>query len=347
MKIVRFLTDSGQILHGRYRDDEPEWADVIEGEILQDFKVTPKKAKIVQFLPPIWPSNILALGLNYRKHADETKMEIPEFPVLFVKTTNSLIGHEAPILLPAAGPDQVDYDGELAVVIARSAKNITPEEAFDHILGYTCANDVSARDWQNEWGGSQWCRGKTFDTFAPLGPCLVTRDEIKDPAGLGSRTYLNGEIMQNSNTEDLIFSVPKLIAFLSGSTTLPDGAVILTGTPSGVGMARKPPVWLKAGDRVEIEIDRIGRQRALIVHHRDRNIVGRRLERRRGEGALSIQDFDQRRFRGKVRRCRLGALSVENRNEHVIRRALARRSGERAEIVYNLCERGFGCQPGG
>ena len=133
------------------------------------------------------------------------------------------------------------------------------ENALDYVLGYTCANDVSARDWQVERGGSQWCRGKTFDTFMPLGPALVTSDTIRNPSGLGIRTFLNGETMQDWNTNDLIFDVPTLISFLSGSTTIEAGSVILTGTPHGVGMARKPPVWLKAGDEVTIEIDQIGK----------------------------------------------------------------------------------------
>ena len=259
MKIIRFLTGNGQIVHGRYRDDEPGWADIIEGDILQDFQVTPKKAKIVQFLPPTWPSNILALGLNYRKHADETKMEIPEFPVLFVKTTNSLIGHEAPILLPAAGPDQVDYEGELAVVIARSAKNITPKEAFDYILGYTCANDVSARDWQFERQKGQWARGKSFDTFCPLGPFLITRDEIPDPNRLRIRTILNDTVLQDASTGAMIVQVADIVSLLSQSMTLLAGTVILTGTPEGVGFTRKPPIFLKDGDRITIEIEKIGR----------------------------------------------------------------------------------------
>jgi 2-keto-4-pentenoate hydratase/2-oxohepta-3-ene-1,7-dioic acid hydratase in catechol pathway len=144
------------------------------------------------------------------------------------------------------------------VVIGRAAKNVPKERALEYVLGYTCANDVSARDWQKEFGGSQWCRGKTFDTFCPLGPCLVTADELTEPNKLSIRTVLNGEVMQDWNTDDMIFDVPTLIEFLSGSTTLLPGTVVLTGTPHGVGMARKPPVWLKAGDRLTIEIEKIG-----------------------------------------------------------------------------------------
>jgi 2-keto-4-pentenoate hydratase/2-oxohepta-3-ene-1,7-dioic acid hydratase in catechol pathway len=259
MKIVRFLTDNGRILHGRYREDEPDRADVIEGDILRNFKVTRIKEKILQFLPPIDPSNILALGLNYRKHADETKMEAPEFPVLFIKATSSVIGHEAPIQIPAAGPDQVDYEGELAVIISRSAKNITPDQAFNYVLGYTCANDVSARDWQFEKQKGQWARGKSFDTFCPLGPFLVTKDEIQDPNRLHIRTTLNDIILQDANTDAMIFHVADIVSLLSQSMTLLPSTVILTGTPEGVGFTRQPPVFMKEADIITIEIEKIGR----------------------------------------------------------------------------------------
>jgi 2-keto-4-pentenoate hydratase/2-oxohepta-3-ene-1,7-dioic acid hydratase in catechol pathway len=152
----------------------------------------------------------------------------------------------------------VDYECELAVVIGKVCKNASRQNALDYVLGYTCANDVSARDWQKQFGGGQWCRGKGFDTFCPLGPCLVTPDEIPNPNTLKIRTVVNGEVLQDWTTEDMIFDVPRLIEFLSGSTTLLPGTVILTGTPHGVGMARKPPRWLKAGDQVSVEIEKIG-----------------------------------------------------------------------------------------
>ena len=154
--------------------------------------------------------------------------------------------------------DAVDYECELAVVIGKACKNVSKTDALNYVLGYTCANDVSARDWQKDYGGSQWCRGKTFATFAPLGPCLVTADEIPNPNALKIKTVLNGETMQDWNTNDMIFDVPTLIEFLSGSTELSPGTVILTGTPHGVGMARKPPVLLKHGDTCTIEIEKIG-----------------------------------------------------------------------------------------
>jgi 2-keto-4-pentenoate hydratase/2-oxohepta-3-ene-1,7-dioic acid hydratase in catechol pathway len=152
----------------------------------------------------------------------------------------------------------VDYECELAVVIGRACKNVSRENALEYVLGYTCANDVSARDWQIARGGGQWCRGKSFDTFSPLGPCIVTTDEIPNPNALGIRTLLNGEPVQDWNTNDMIFDVPEIISFMSGSSTLLPGTVILTGTPHGVGMAAKPPRWLREGDEVTIEIEGIG-----------------------------------------------------------------------------------------
>jgi 2-keto-4-pentenoate hydratase/2-oxohepta-3-ene-1,7-dioic acid hydratase in catechol pathway len=152
----------------------------------------------------------------------------------------------------------VDYEGELAVVIGKTCKNATRDNALSYVLGYTCANDVSARDWQREWGGGQYCRGKTFDTFAPIGPCITTADEIPDPQKLALKTTLNGKVMQDNSTAGMIFDVARIIEFLSGSTTLAAGSVILTGTPHGVGMAQDPQVWLQAGDVVSVEIEGIG-----------------------------------------------------------------------------------------
>jgi len=179
--------------------------------------------------------------------------------VLFIKTASCVQNPGDPIRIPTTlASHEVDYECELAVVIGRTAKNVSRATALDYVLGYTCANDVSARDWQIKYGSGQWCRGKIFDTFAPLGPWIVTHDEIPNPNDLSIRTILNGETMQDSNTADMIFGVAELIEFFSASTTLLPGTVILTGTPSGVGMARKPPVWLKAGDSVTIEIEKIG-----------------------------------------------------------------------------------------
>ncbi|OPY03980.1 MAG: Ureidoglycolate lyase [Syntrophus sp. PtaB.Bin001] len=260
MKIVRFVSDQDRVLYGRYNEDQPAAADIIEGDIFADFEVTSEKANIKRFLPPVVPSNILALGLNYRHHAAETGLNIPKYPILFMKATSSVIGHQEPILLPAAAPDSVDYEAELAVVLNRTVKNLQPEEAMDCILGYTCANDVSARDWQLRRQGGQWVRAKSFDTFCPLGPWLVTKDEIPDPNRLHICAILNeNDVLQDAGTSEMIFSIPTIISFLSQSMTLLPGTVILTGTPEGVGFTRKPPLFLKAGDRISVEIERIGR----------------------------------------------------------------------------------------
>jgi 2-keto-4-pentenoate hydratase/2-oxohepta-3-ene-1,7-dioic acid hydratase in catechol pathway len=258
MKILRYQDNSQAVHFGAQQPDGTVLQ--LEGTPLAGIRETGRPAQVSKILAPIVPFQILAIGLNYRRHAEETKARLPEFPVLFVKSPASLQNPGAPILLPRKLPShEVDYECELAVVIGKTCRNVSRSQALDHVLGYTCANDVSARDWQKRWGGSQWCRGKSFDTFCQLGPVLVTTDEIPDPNTLTIRTILNGEVVQESNTGDMIFDVPTLIEFLSGSTTLPAGTVILTGTPHGVGMAANPPHWLKAGDDVTIEIDKIGK----------------------------------------------------------------------------------------
>ena len=231
----------------------------LSGDLQSGFSRTGESADIARILAPVVPAAVFCTGLNYRKHAEETGARIPEFPVLFMKSPSAIQNPGDPILIPTRlASHEVDFECELAVVIGKTAKNVSRAEALDYVAGYTCANDVSARDWQIRFGGSQWCRGKTFDTFLPLGPWLVTPDEIGDPNALTIRTILNGVTMQEGNTADMIFDVPSLIEFYSGSTTLLPGTVILTGTPSGVGIARKPSVWLKPGDSVTIEIDKIG-----------------------------------------------------------------------------------------
>lgn len=257
MKIIRYLDSSGKEIYGRLNEDGG--ANRLEGDLFARPRVTDTVDRPDRLLAPVRAAQVLCIGLNYRKHAEETGAKIPERPILFMKGVNAVLSPGGSILLPTKlASAKVDYECELAVVIGRAAKNVPRDRALDYVLGYTCANDVSARDWQIEWGGSQWCRGKTFDTFCPLGPCLVTPDDIPDPNALGIRTILNGEAVQDWNTNDMIFDIPALIEFLSGSTTLVPGTVILTGTPQGVGMARKPPLWLKPGDTVTIEIEKIG-----------------------------------------------------------------------------------------
>lgn len=258
MRIIRYLDSKGVAHYGAEQPDGS--ARRLTGDIYGTPSVTAEKADVARLLAPVVPAQILCVGLNYRQHAAETNAKVPERPILFVKGINTLQHPGAPIEIPTRlASSEVDYECELAVVIGRACKNASRAQALDYVLGYTCANDVSARDHQIKLGGGQWCRGKFFDTFAPLGPALVTRDEIPNPNALRIATKLNGETVQNSSTSDMIFDVPQLIEYLSGSTTLVPGTVILTGTPQGVGMARKPePRWLRAGDSVTIEIEKIG-----------------------------------------------------------------------------------------
>lgn len=257
MKIIRYSDSSGQIHYAAQQADGS--ALVIDGDLFGNYSVTDRKADVAKLLAPVDPRAILCIGLNYKFHAEESGMAIPENPVLFMKSPGAVQNPGDPILLPThLKSNSVDYECELAIIIGKKATNVSKEDAFDYILGYTCANDVSARDWQRNGGGGQWCRGKTFDTFCPLGPVLVTPDELPNPNALKIKTILNGEAVQDWNTNDMIFDVPTLIAFLSADTTLLPGTVILTGTPQGVGMARKPPLWMKPGDSVTIEIEGIG-----------------------------------------------------------------------------------------
>lgn len=217
------------------------------------------RVALARLLAPADPPAIFCIGLNYRAHAAESGAPIPAWPVLFMKNPAALQHPGAPIRLPRRlASHKVDYEAELAIVLARDCLNVSRQDARGAILGYTCANDVSARDWQREHGGGQWCRAKTFDTFCPLGPRLVTPDEFPEPPALRVRSILNGATMQDGHTADMIFDVYTLIEFLSGSTTLPAGSVILTGTPPGVGMARQPPVWLRPGDTIRVELEGIG-----------------------------------------------------------------------------------------
>jgi 2-keto-4-pentenoate hydratase/2-oxohepta-3-ene-1,7-dioic acid hydratase in catechol pathway len=209
----------------------------------------------VQVGMPFSPNNVFCVGLNYRDHAQESNAPIPQQPVLFAKWTSAMIGPGQNIVLP---PDtqEVDYEAELGVVIGRKCRGVSAEKALDYVAGYVCVNDISARDFQRTDG--QWVRAKSQDSFGPVGPCLVTRDELTDPQVLGIRCSVNGRILQNSNTREMIFGVRELIAFISRGITLYPGDLISTGTPPGVGFAQKPPIFLHAGDEVVVEIDGIG-----------------------------------------------------------------------------------------
>jgi 2-keto-4-pentenoate hydratase/2-oxohepta-3-ene-1,7-dioic acid hydratase in catechol pathway len=207
------------------------------------------------FAPVPRPGKIICIGLNYRDHAAESNLPLPEKPVVFSKFSTAVIAPGEPVVLPSTSK-QVDYEAELAVVIGRRAKHVTAARAYDYVLGYTAFNDVSARDFQ--FGDGQWQRGKSCDTFAPMGQAIVTTEDIPDPHRLSIKLVLNGQVMQDSNTDQLIFGVPALIEFLSESMTLEPGDVIATGTPSGVGFARKPQVFLKPGDEMVVLIEGMG-----------------------------------------------------------------------------------------
>jgi 2-keto-4-pentenoate hydratase/2-oxohepta-3-ene-1,7-dioic acid hydratase in catechol pathway len=202
------------------------------------------------------PGKVLCIGLNYRDHAIETKSPIPSEPVVFNKFPQAVVGPDDPVILPNVA-HEVDYEAELVVIIGKKGKNISKATAFSHVAGYTVGNDISARDWQKGRPGGQWLMGKTPDTFAPTGPYLVTADEV-DPHNIRIGLRLNGETMQNSSTKELIFGVDALIAHVSQLVTLQPGDLIFTGTPPGVGVARNPPVFLKAGDKMEVEIEDVG-----------------------------------------------------------------------------------------
>ncbi|MHC4441579.1 MAG: fumarylacetoacetate hydrolase family protein [Planctomycetota bacterium] len=254
MKVVRFEDTNGGIRLGEPVDERT--VRLIEGDLMGSFNVTDQSAGISRLLGPLDPVNIIAIGLNYRRHAEEGGFPIPAEPFIFSKLTSSVTGPRDPIVLPADAPDEVDYEAELAVVIGKTARKVSEADALNYVLGYSCANDVSARDCQAR-RDKQWTRAKSFDTFCPLGPCIVI-DPKMNPNDLPIRSRLNGQLMQDSNTADMIFSVPQLISYLSRQFTLVPGTVIVTGTPEGVGFARKPPVFLRPGDTITVEIDGIG-----------------------------------------------------------------------------------------
>ncbi len=256
MRIVRFVDSGGNVRFGDSRDGVT--ARPIEGDIFGDCKLREERVHIARLLAPVVPPAIFCVGLNYRKHAEESGTKIPEYPVVFLKAPGALQNPGDPIMIPRVEPE-VDYECELAIVLKKTAKNVPRARALEYVLGYTCANDVSGRSWQIRKGGSQWCRGKSFDTFCPLGPAIVTTDELPNPNRLRIRTEINGRVLQDWTTADMIWDVSALVSFLSESTTLFPGTVILTGTPQGVGFVRKPPIYLQPGDRVCIEIEGIGR----------------------------------------------------------------------------------------
>jgi 2-keto-4-pentenoate hydratase/2-oxohepta-3-ene-1,7-dioic acid hydratase in catechol pathway len=236
---------------------EEENVRICKGETLWNLSKTDETIPlsiISKYLPPVSPPNILALGVNYYSHANEGKWSVPERPVLFLKATTSVVGHKDNIVLPKMAPNDVDYEGELAIIIGRDAKNVAENEISKYILGWTCGNDVSARDCQFGKDG-QWARAKSFDTFCPLGPWMETDLDLSQTR---IQTRVNKRLLQDSTIENMIFPVETLVSYLSHCMTLLPGTVIMTGTPEGIGFTRKPPIFLRPRDMVEITIEGIG-----------------------------------------------------------------------------------------
>jgi 2-keto-4-pentenoate hydratase/2-oxohepta-3-ene-1,7-dioic acid hydratase in catechol pathway len=259
MKIARVISKSGQIVNGALIDNDRLHR--VEGDIFKgDLQVTDETIEVDKWLEPVEPKVIICVAANYRAHIKESdlKMKTPDYPIFFMKNISAANAHLEPIRLPQVCDDEVDFEGELAIVISKKCLNVSKQDAMDYVLGYTVSNDVSARIWQLEKGGGQWCRGKGFDGFCPLGPYLVTKDELGSASNLSIKTLLNGQVVQDGNTNLMIFDIPTLISFISQDTTLLPGTVILTGTPAGVGWARNPKLLLKKGDTISVEIEKIG-----------------------------------------------------------------------------------------
>ena len=276
MKLISYLSENGQRVAGRGSDGgyvDIQSADSSLPSTMRELlalgpeglkraavavgKGTPMTATPRILAPVPDPQKVICVGLNYADHAKESGVQPPEEPVFFCKFPTAVCAHEDNIVLPKVSA-QIDYEAELVVVIGRGGKNIPKQKVVEHVAGYCPGHDVSARDWQLNKPGKQWLLGKTFDTFAPFGPELTTADEVGDPSDLRIQLRLNGTTMQDSRTNQLIFKIDELVAYVSQVCTLVPGDVIFTGTPPGVGMARKPPVLLKPGDSVEVEIEKLG-----------------------------------------------------------------------------------------
>jgi len=260
MRIARFKTKLNETKYGIINEGSIY---VLVGDVLGEFKKGEKFSEFgdVQLLAPIVPPNLLAIGQNYKAHVDEGNDKYPTAPPLFIKATTSVNNPNSEVVLPKTASNEVDYEAELAVIIKKPARYVSKSEALNYVLGYTCANDISARDCQRN--DVQWARGKSFETFAPLGPWIETE---LDPRDLKIQCRLNGEVMQDARTSLMIFDVATIISYLSQCMTLLPGTVILTGTPAGCGFARKPPVWLCAGDKLEVQIEGIGTLENFVVN---------------------------------------------------------------------------------
>jgi 2-keto-4-pentenoate hydratase/2-oxohepta-3-ene-1,7-dioic acid hydratase in catechol pathway len=252
MKIARIKTSQGPC----FATIEGDQFHLLEGQPFEDIRPTGGTIPFDEslLLAPVDPRQIVAIGANYRKHCIECNVPIPDRPVVFLKAVNSLAAPGDAVVLPRIAPDEVDWEAELAIVIGKPTKNIEPADVHKHILGVTCANDISARDVQIKQD-KLWDRGKSFDTFCPLGPWIETQANY---GNLGIKLTLNGRVMQDARTDDMIFDVPFLVSYLSKCMTLFPGSVVLTGTPWGVGMGRTPAMYLKAGDVMTVEIEGVG-----------------------------------------------------------------------------------------
>ncbi|MBI9015912.1 MAG: fumarylacetoacetate hydrolase family protein [Phycisphaerae bacterium] len=254
MKYIRFIDQNNIEQIGILNNNIIE---LLDGDLLDNPTLTGQTCSIDSikaYLPPVTPPNLLAIGKNYAAHAAEFGTPLPKEPLIFIKSATSITAHNQPIQKPQQAPDFIDYEAELAIVIGKKAKNINPNQVPDHIFGYTCANDVTARDCQKNDG--QWARAKSFDTFCPIGPVVETELDTKK---LTVRSILNGNIMQDGNTADMVFPVNELVSYISKHMTLLPGTVILTGTPDGIGFARDPQVLMQNGDKITIEIEGIGK----------------------------------------------------------------------------------------
>jgi len=269
VKFCRYLSTEDKVEYGlQHKNGSITVANSTPWAGLQD---TGKPASIKTYMSPVDPTMVICIGLNYAKHAAELGLAPPKNPVVFMKPPSSAVGHKAKVVKPRSTV-KFDYEVELAIVIGKPCKDVSVEEAMDYVLGFTVANDLSTRDWQKApaLAGGQWCRSKGFDGFSPLGPVLVTTDEIPDPNNLKVAAYVNGKQRQNSSTQDLIFNVQEIVSFLSNGCTLTPGTVIMSGTPEGVaegkdGNAKPGMDWLQAGDNVVVEIEHIGKLEIDIV----------------------------------------------------------------------------------
>ncbi|MBM4141995.1 MAG: DUF2437 domain-containing protein [Lentisphaerae bacterium] len=252
MRIARFQDKTNQVQYGIV---EGNTLAVAAGDPIKGLKRMGATVPLagVKLLAPVEPVNVLCIGQNYKAHVEEGGANLPKAPILFMKTTTAVIGPEEPVLIPKIAPTEIDYEAELALVIGKTARHVPESEALKYVLGYTCAHDVSARDCQR--GDGQWCRAKSFETFCPIGPWLETE---LNPLNVRVQGRLNGQTMQDAATSLMIFSIPFLISYLSRGMTLLPGTLLLTGTPAGVGFARKPPVYLKPGDVFEVEVEGVG-----------------------------------------------------------------------------------------